>query len=160
VKLVRILFHKISDERHVLELVRDDGGREQVECETRSYLQHDLLHYAAEAEAKLDDGFWGNLARGKTLADMNDRTGESMGAMGGRMPAIEQAVGVLSGSVKGVTAEALVAGFRDYAATADTSVPDWFTVEFVSAVKERMRRLLGRWKATRYGDSMELSWPG
>jgi len=154
---VRILFHKVSDERHVLEIVRDDGRREQVACETRSYLQHDLLHCAAEAEAKLDGGFWGNLAGGKTLAEINDRTGKSMG--GEQMPAIEQAVGVLSRSVKGVTAETLVAGFRGYAATADSRVPDWFTVEFVSAVQERMRRLLGRWKATPYGDSMELGWP-
>jgi hypothetical protein len=154
---VRILFHKVSDERHVLEIVRDDGRREQVECETRSYLQHDLLHYAAEAEAKLDGGFWGSLARGKTLADMNDRTGTSM--VGGQMPAIEQAVGVLSGSVKGVAAETLVAGFRDYAATAESRVPDWFTLEFVEAVQERMRRLHGRWKATPYGHSMELGWP-
>lgn len=47
-------------------------GARPVACETRSYLVHDLLHYAVESEAGLSGGFWGNLARGKTLADMND----------------------------------------------------------------------------------------
>ena len=58
---MRILLHKISDDRHTLEIVRADGRRERVDCETRSYLQHDLLHYAVETEASLAAGFWGSL---------------------------------------------------------------------------------------------------
>ena len=74
---MKIAFHKIDAERHALVIER--GGRtERVECETRSYLVHDLLHYAVESEAGLDGGFWGHLARGKTLADMNDRTGKAL----------------------------------------------------------------------------------
>jgi hypothetical protein len=46
---VRIAFRKISDERHALAIVRDDGAREEIECETRSYLRHDFLHYAVES---------------------------------------------------------------------------------------------------------------
>jgi hypothetical protein len=60
--VLRIAFHKISGQRHALEIVRAGGRRERVECETRSYLTHDLLHYAVEAEACLQDGFWGRLA--------------------------------------------------------------------------------------------------
>ena len=37
------------------------------------HLVHDLLHYAAEQEAGVQTGFWGTLASGRTLADMNDR---------------------------------------------------------------------------------------
>ena len=33
-----------------------------------------------------------------------------------------------------------------------------FTLELVTEVHERMRRLVGQWKATPYGSTMELSW--
>lgn len=36
-----------------------------------------ISHYAVEAEAKIDDGFWGLLARGTTLAELSDRTMEN-----------------------------------------------------------------------------------
>lgn len=142
-----------------MQIVREDGRSEQVECETRSYLQHDLLHYAAEAVAHLEEGFWGNLAKGRTLAQMNDRTGKAMEGEGPQMLAIERIVGTLSGAIKGVSAEAIVGRFRDAAASSGFAIPAWLTVDFVLAVQERMRRLLGRWKATPYGDSMSLPWP-
>jgi hypothetical protein len=153
---MRVLLHKSSDERHVLEIVPEDGRRERVECETRSYLQHDLLHYAAETEASLGGGFWGSLARGKTLAEMNDRMpidGTS------EMMVIEKVVGALSGVIKGQTPEQLVAGLRSYSESHGETAPPWLTVAFVIAVRERMRQLLGRWKATPFGGTMELAWP-
>jgi hypothetical protein len=30
---------------------------------------------------------------------------------------------------------------------------------FVERVRERLRRLVGRWRATRFGMTMELPWP-
>jgi hypothetical protein len=156
---VRIVFRKLSDERHILEIVRDDGRSERVEFETRSYLAHDLLHLAVEAEAKLGCGFWGNLAAGKTLADMNDRTGMALGAAASEMAAIEQIVGALSGAVKGRTAADLVTGMRRFAESLGQTTPAWLTEEFVAAVIERMRRLTGHWRATAFGGTMELRWP-
>lgn len=156
---MRILFHKVSNERHRLEIVRDGGVREAVECETRSYLQHDLLHYAVESEAGLVNGFWGNLHAGKTLAAMNDRTGRSLGAQGPELMQIEQVVGALSSVLKGRAPDELVAGLRDAAAGAGTPFPAWLTTGFVSNVQERMRQLTGRWKSTAFGSVMELPWP-
>jgi hypothetical protein len=154
---MRILFHKLRDDRHAMEIVRDDGARERVECETRSYLEHDLLHYAVEAEAHLDDGFWGSLARGTTLAAMNDRTAPGYATAEGMM--IEQVVGVLSGLMKGRTPPELVAGFARYAAALGQTPPPWLTVPFVEAVQARLRRLLGHWRATPFHHTMELCWP-
>jgi hypothetical protein len=156
---MRIAFLKISDERHTLEIIRDDGRREQVECETRSYLVHDLLHYAVETEAALDGGFWGNLARGKTLLDMNDRTGKAMQAENPEMAAIEGLVGPLSAAVKGRSAAEMVAGFSVYAAAMQSTAPEWLTERFVAAVQERMRKLMGEWKAIPFGGVMTLRWP-
>jgi len=154
---MRILFHKLNDDRHALELVREDGQRERVECETRSYLEHDLLHYAAEAEAGLDGGFWGSLARGTTLAAMNDRSSPAYPTEEGMV--IEQVVGVLSGLLKGRPPPELVAGFQRYADALGHTPPPWLTIPCVEAVQARMRRLLGHWRATPFGHTMELRWP-
>jgi hypothetical protein len=156
---VRILFHKISDERHVLEIVRPDGRRESEDCETRSLLVHDLLHYAVESEARLVGGFWGNLGRGKTLSDMNDRTGQAMAGASAEMAVIERLVGSLSGAVKGRSAKEMVAALGMHAEALGTTNPPWLTEPFVLSVQERMRKLLGQWKATPFGSAMELDWP-
>jgi hypothetical protein len=152
---MRISFRKLTDERHELAVLRDPASWERVECETRSYLTHDLLHYAVEAESCVDTGFWGRLAAGATLAEMNDRTR----SMDDEMAAIEQVVGALSESVKGRPAVELVAGMNRFAASLGATLPSWLTVPFVLAVQERMRQLLGRWKATPRGGSLDLSWP-
>jgi hypothetical protein len=156
---VRIAFHKISDERHALEVEHDGGARERVECETRSYLMHDLLHYAVEAEAGLSGGFWGSLAAGRTLAQLNDRGGPPMAAGGPELEAIEQLVGALTGATKGRSAAEMVAGMRRFAESLGGSLPAWLTETFVEAVQERMRRLVGHWKATPFRGTMELPWP-
>lgn len=156
---MKIVLHKRSDAQHALEIVRESGAREIVECETRSYLMHDLLHYAVEAEAELAHGFWGNLARGKTLAQMNDRTGRSLAAELPELMAIERLVGALSGVTKGRSAAQLVEGLRNYELATGTSPPAWLNEALILAVQERMRRLVGHWNATAYGAAMELNWP-
>ncbi|MEN9557727.1 MAG: hypothetical protein RL141_96 [Candidatus Parcubacteria bacterium] len=155
---MRILFHKISNDRHILEIVRPNGDREQVECETRSYLQHDLLHYATEREAKLTGGFWGHLARGKTLADMNDRTGVGIIDGQAEMAMIERVVGALSAAVKGHAAHDIIASLQQVAVATESALPEWLTVDFITAIQERMRQLQGHWNGTPYGGVMELVW--
>jgi hypothetical protein len=156
---LRIALRKLSNERHVLEVARSDGRVETMECETRSYLLHDLLHYAAESLAGVDDGLWGTLASGVSLAAVHDRSGYAARAVAPEMMAMERIVGILSGAVKGHSAEDIVAGYRSQAGALGWHTPDWLTIDFIAAVQERMRRLVGRWKATRYGEAMELPWP-
>ena len=129
---MRILFKKLSDERHELSISRDLASWETVECETRSYLTHDLLHYAVEAKAGVQSGFWGRIAAGATLAEMNDRTR----SMGDEMAAIEQVVGALTVSVKGRSAAAVVAGVNRFGASLGATLPSWLTEAFVLAVRE------------------------
>jgi hypothetical protein len=155
---VQIQLRKISDERHALGIARAGGAFDEVECETRSTLVHDLLHYAVESEADLTTGFWGNLAAGLTLAEMNDRTRAPLGAAATEMAAIEQIVGALSGAVKGRSAAEMVAGMRRFAEALGATMPTWLTESFIEAVQERMRQLLGRWRATAYGATMSLDW--
>jgi hypothetical protein len=155
---MRIVFHKTSGERHGLEIVHDCGERERVECETRSCLVHDFLHFATEAAAHLDGGFWGNLAKGKTLADMNDRTGQRMAEEGPAMMSIERVVGALSLAAKGRSPRDVVSAIGNYMSNLDVPMPHWLTEEFVAEVQEQLRQLLGRWNATPYGGTMSLDW--
>jgi hypothetical protein len=155
---VRIELRKVSDEAHELAIVQADGGRESVRCETRSTLVHDLLHFAAEKEAGILTGFWGTLAAGHTLADMNDRTGVALGAAGPDVMAVERIVGPLSAALKGVGPGELSARLHDFLAQTGTPGPAWLTEAFVAAVQERMRHLLGEWRAVRPGEVMTLEW--
>ncbi len=156
---MRIAFRKIDEASHVLEVTRADGATESVQCETRSYLVHDLLHYAVESEARLRGGFWGYLAAGKSLAQMNDRTGEEMADVAGEMGAIERIVGAMHLTTKGRSSREIVAGLLRFYESIGEEAPAWVTEALVDAVQERMRRLQGQWRATPRGGRMELSFP-
>lgn len=157
---MQIVLHKLSNERHALELIRDSGARELVECETRSYLMHDLLHYAVELEGGIDSGFWGRLEQGKTLQHMNDRTGRELAGEMPELMAIERVVGGLSAVTKGRPASEIVRGLCEYARALNETPPAWLSEALVVRVQARMQGLIGQWKATRYGEAMTLPWPG
>ena len=59
-----VRFTRLSPTHHRFEALRDDGSIESRELETRSLLNHDLVHFALESEGELKDGFYGTLARG------------------------------------------------------------------------------------------------
>ena len=153
---MRILFRKISDEQHELTIVRAAGRRESLLCETRSVLMHDFIHYAVESAAHIETGFWGLLAHGRTLAEMNDRAGLPSADEAAEMATVERFVGALSGAVKEVPAAQLIAGIRRYARAMDSDVPPWLTEAVVVDAQERLRRLVGAWRATSAGAALEL----
>lgn len=161
-RLDRVVMHielrKISDKQHELTVVRDDGQRESTTCETRSTLVHDLLHYAAEREARVRTGFWGTLAAGRSLADMNDRGGAALGPAATGVMAIERIVGPLSAALKGAPPDELAPRLRVFLTDTGHAAPDWLTPSFVAAVQARMRALLGAWRAVAYGDALILDW--
>jgi hypothetical protein len=90
---------------------------------------------------------------------MNDRTGSRPSYSTSEIMVIEQVVGALSGTMKGRTPEQMVTGLQSYAASLGGRIPSWLTTSFVAAVQERMRHLIGHWKATPFGGTMELAWP-
>jgi hypothetical protein len=151
---MRIRLTRLDDRRHVLEIERADGSRERAELETRSTLRHDLTHLALEEAAGLDDGFFGALAAGRTLAELS---GDAI--YSGRRLAIERAVAVLQGMTREATdPRAVYTRVVESLAIQGETPPEWFTAELVVAVHARLRALLGRWGATPYGGVMELTW--
>ena len=156
---MRIRLTKVSDLQHALELVRDDGSCETVELVTREALFHDFLHFAVEHAMGTQGGFWGALASGKTMADLNDRTGATISEFAKTLYEVERAVGMMTGSLKSEAPAARAAAtMREYHAQLQQGEADWCTEAFVAEVREQMRRLMGQWKSTPFGQSMEIVW--
>ena len=139
-----VRFTRLNPTHHRFEIVRDDGSRESRELETRSLLAHDLVHFALESEGRLSHGFYGALARGAAY--------ETEAAM-----EIEYVVGPLQGLLKGdFDPPAFVERFRAVRENTEARMPDWLTADLIARVRDRYRRLQGQWRATPFGETMEL----
>lgn len=149
-------FTKLSDDRHRFEYRREDGSGEAIEMETRSLLTHDLAHYAVESEAGLRGSFYGILARIGGYQELSVAGGA---ALGGEVAITEIIVGALQGALAEADGDdaRVIAQIAEYLELMDHRPPRWLTPAFVAAVRERMRQLTGRWKATPFGDTLELT---
>ncbi len=145
---MRIELTPLTPTHHRLAITRADGSHESVELETRSLLLHDLVHLAVETEAGLQQGFWGLVAAGHSLASLRlddpDVTADLVLAES------------LVGPMQAVWNQRLDA--NRYAERSRRLRPD-LDQDFVERVRGRLRRLWGHWDATRHGDTMAVSWP-
>jgi len=146
-------FTRVSATHHRFEYIRADGTGEALELETRSFLIHDLLHFAVESEAGLRGSFYGLLDRIGGYAELS----VNAGGLGGEVQITEMVVGALTGALAApVEAEGLATSVSAYIADCGLRAPRWLTPAFVETVFERMRRLQGEWKATQFGQAMTL----
>lgn len=145
-----VTFTRIDNHTHRLTITRTDGSHESVECETRSLLLHDLVHFAVEAEAGISGGFYGLLAQGVPLARLNDRENPPPGEM---LMAVERVVGPMQSVINQRMPAHLMA-----AAGAELAGQP-IDAAFVARVQARMRRLQGHWRGTPFGAQMRLIWP-
>lgn len=141
---MKIRFTKHSDEEHSVQIVRSDGSSEDVRLNSRSFLRHDLAHLAAEECVGLEDGFWGQVAKGAPL------NGEGMGG------ATIQLAETLAGPIQ--TLMRTDAPVVRYIATLSHLLPDRDCGDLGVAVHEKARQLQGHWRATNYGETMEIEW--
>jgi hypothetical protein len=142
---VRIVFTKISDDRHAVTVTRADGTTDRVEVESRSFLRHDLAHFAIELELPIRKGFWGCVSSGASL------TGEGVA---GREAQLAE---TLAGPIQ--TLMRIDAGLAAYRELLSKVSPPGADHDLAARVHERVRQLRGHWKATPYGGEMELEWP-
>ncbi len=155
---MKIIFTKISPTHHSLELLRDDGSCEYTEIETKTFMPHDLIHYAFESEAGLQNSFWGLLDKDKTLAELNDKQFlTDLIQSNSEIAQTEMITGILHGLAKGeATVEQTMAGVENAFSAKSIPVPDYLTRDFLTKLKERFRQLLGKWSAMKKGEKMEL----
>ena len=144
---------RISPTDHRFEYVRADGTGESLELATREFLLHDLVHFAVETEAGLRGSFYGLLDRIGGYAELS----LDGAALGGEAQITEMIVGPLQNALGPEMAAADVADRVDrYFKDMDLRPPRWFDAGFVETIRERMRQLMGQWKATPFGEAMEL----
>lgn len=149
---MRILMTRTNPDRHRFAIIRNDGSTESVDLETHSMLVHDLVHYAVEMEVPFREGFYGLLAQGKTLSQLSDTT--QPWPEGTEIAAAESLVGPLQSMLKNgdFNADDARAKFEGYR-------KDPPALELLVRIGQRFRSVLGRYKATRFGDTLELEWP-
>ena len=146
---------RLSPTHHELAYAREDGSGEVVTLETKSLLFHDLLHFAVETEAGLRGSFYGKLAAGRSLAELQ---ADAMEMQAGEAAVTERVVGALTGAIQsGAEAGQVVAAYQRLEAAMGDAAPAWFDASFVERVRERVRRLTGEWKATPFGETMTLT---
>ena len=144
---------QISPTHYRFEYARADGTGESLELATREFLLHDLVHFAVETEAGLRGSFYGLLDRIGGYAELT----LDGAALGGEAQITEMIVGPLQNALGPEMAAADVAERIDsYFSDMGLRPPRWFNAGFVETVRERVRRLMGEWKATPFGETMEL----
>ena len=143
---------RLSNARHRFEYRRPDGSGEAVEMETRSLLTHDLAHFAVESEAGLQDGFYGRLARAGSYAEVSAMDADALG--------VERVVVVFQSLAK-TEAEPGQAWWRLVGtfSAMDEAFPEWIDPAVATGIERRLRALLGQWRATPFGQAMELRFP-
>jgi hypothetical protein len=158
VTALTLRFTRVSPTHHRFQYRRADGTGEAIAMETRPLLFHDLLHLAVESEAGLKGSFYGILGKIGGYEELQVAGGA---ALGGEIAITERIVGALTGALQdeALDSKAFVEQVTEYLDICDERAPRWFTPAFVLAVRERMRQLLGRWKATPFGETLELSFP-
>ena len=156
--MLKIALKKVSLTHHAFTLLFDGGGKETIQLETKTYLYHDLLHFAVESEAKLTDSFYGRLLKGYRYEDLALPEMAVLASAGEHeVLSTERVVGVMTGVLKsGATPEQAVGALNNLLGASGDEMPNWFTPEFVTSVQERMRQLLGEWNGTPLGETMTL----
>jgi hypothetical protein len=154
--VMTLRFTRTAPDRHRFEYRLPSGEGEALELETHSTLHHDLLHYAVETEAGLRGSFYGLLAKVGGYAELVVNGGA---ALGGEVAITEALVGALTPALRAEDLDdgTFIMEFNEYIGLLDARPPRWLTLAFIGAVRERMRQLEGRWRATPFGETMELS---
>lgn len=138
-------FTKLSDERHALSVVRADQSVDHIELDSRSFLRHDLAHFAVEVELEIRHGFWGSVAAGAAL--------DGTALDGDQLSLAEEIAGPMQTMMR------LNADPDMIRSVLDRVAPELSSDEAARRIHERLRHLRGRWRATPYRGEMTLSWP-
>jgi hypothetical protein len=142
---MKVAFVKLSDQRHTVRVERNDGTNESVELDSRSFLRHDLVHFAVELELGLTAGVWGSVAGGGSLS--------GNGLNGADMDVAETISGPMQTMMRtGADAEEI----RDMLVRV---TPERGSLDLAQRLHARLRSLAGQWAATPYRGEMTLEWP-
>lgn len=139
-----IVFTKLSDVEHKVSIRRADDSEESTWLNSRSFLRHDLAHFAVESEIPIPRGYWGSVACGASLDGMMIRGSDILLAE------------TLAGPVQTLMrTEADAAHFFSVLVRIQ---PELISEELAARIHAHGRRLEGHWQATPYGGEMRVNW--
>lgn len=141
---MKIFFKKISDEEHAVRVIRKDGSEDSCVLNSRSYLRHDLSHFAVESELPLKRGYWGCVANGTKLTGGEFSNSE-----------IELAESLAAPIQILIRDDAAIGKYLDIL---NYFCRDRANEDLARRIHERARKLLGHWRATAYGEEMAFEW--
>src|SRR4051812_26669136 len=101
---LRLEFTRVSPTHHRIKYTREDGSGERADIESKTFIEHDFLHYSLESEAHVSTGFFGLLGQGYTFSELNIKTPSDFNKE--EALHVERAVGVFTGMIKSGGGEA------------------------------------------------------
>ncbi|NKB35227.1 MAG: hypothetical protein GKR91_19190 [Pseudomonadales bacterium] len=141
---MKIVFTKMSDDEHAVRVIRTDGSEDSSVLNSRSFLRHDLAHFAVESELRIARGYWGSVAQGTALAGSN--------FSGSDIAKAESLAGPIQ------TLMRLEENEDKYLSLLERVLPEAATNDLAARIRDRVLKLLGHWKATPFGGDMEFEW--
>lgn len=150
---MRVRIHK-GDGRHRLVCVRDDGSSTQAETGP-GLPAHDLAHWVAERALGLSRGFYGNIAAGRTIAELGDpEVIRMLPSEAWTAETLARALGALA--TGGCRVDELPALVR--AELGADALPA-LDATVARAMADDFAALLASWRALPDGASLTLDWP-
>ncbi len=116
---------------------------------------HDLAHYAVERELNMTEGFFGQIAAGRTMEELNDT--DFIRTLPPQAWDAEVLARTLQGLANGAVAQS---EFKAIAETELQRVPKGLTNEAGTRMLATYTQLLNAWEQVAEGAALELQWPG
>lgn len=155
---MKIGFIRINPDQHTLTVKYKDGNIIEQTLETKSFFTHDLVHFALEETAGLKNSFWGQLAQQHKQERINPMSRDNF------KPETEiEFTEVLTGPLMGLTrnpesVEHVHIMIQELFASYGVETPSYISSEFLNTFLKRFNQINGTWKATPFGESLELEW--
>jgi hypothetical protein len=152
---MHVTFHKINPKEYKLHIKREDGSEDEVVLNYREFLKHDLIHFVLEKNGGLRESFFGQIAKGKALADFSPKAmKESNEGFEGELVVTEIMVGSFQGALKSgdLGAESLA----EYIRLQGHKVPKFLDDSFILSVLREVKGLIKRYDEMKVGESLEM----
>ena len=149
---MQLIFTKGPDKYDWLDVVRDDGARERIDCPKQRIIPHDMVHYAVESQLE-QRGFLKRVAAGEGASFHMDAMPES--------DAVERLVEIFQGDgwSGGQSAPADMIALYEVTCAARRCPVLPVDAATIDAIRARIADLTVAWEAIAVGGSLTLEMP-
>ena len=128
-------------------VTREDKSVEIITLETKTYLVHDICHYAVEKNLKYSKGFWGMLSKGHSFNELFGKDNP----MTTELRFIEQIVGPVQSSYLGYIPKQ---DFEQFVKHLNFTMPE----SVLNSCLTEIESILKNWTQLSTGQQLRLKW--